>query len=58
MHTLSWEVEYTNEFDEWWLELSEEEQETIDVAVGQLETKGLRWDGLLLTRSNRRNTRT
>ena len=40
MHTLSWEVEYTDEFEEWWEELSEEEQEAIDVAIGQLESEG------------------
>jgi hypothetical protein len=40
MHALSWEVEHTDEFEEWWNELAEEEQDTIDVAVGQLEDKG------------------
>jgi hypothetical protein len=40
MHTLSWDIEHTDEFEEWWAELSEEDQEAIDVAVGQLETKG------------------
>lgn len=40
MHTLSWDIEHTDEFEEWWMELSEEDQEAIDVAVGQLETKG------------------
>jgi|SRR5579872_3235871 len=40
MHTLSWDVEYTDEFEEWWRTLSEEEQEVIDVAVEQLEVTG------------------
>jgi len=40
MHTLSWEVEYTDEFEEWWKHLNEEEQDDIDVAVEQLENKG------------------
>jgi hypothetical protein len=40
MHALSWEVEYTDEFDEWWQKLGEEDQEAIDVAVEQLEDKG------------------
>jgi hypothetical protein len=40
MHALFWEVEHTDEFEEWWNELTEEEQDAIDVAVGQLEEKG------------------
>ena len=39
MHAL-WEVEYTDEFEEWWMELTEEDQDAIDVAIGQLEGKG------------------
>jgi hypothetical protein len=35
-----WEVEYTNEFEAWWLTLSEPEQDSIDVGVGLLANKG------------------
>ena len=35
-----WEVEYTDEFGEWWNDLSEEEQDSIDQRVGLLEAKG------------------
>lgn len=35
-----WEVEYTNEFEEWWNELSEGEQINIAAVVGLLEVKG------------------
>ncbi len=37
---MSWEVEYTDEFGKWWLELSEEEQESITAAVEILEQRG------------------
>jgi hypothetical protein len=36
----SWEVEFTNEFGEWWATLSEREQESIDVSVRLLEARG------------------
>ena len=32
-----WEAEYTDEFAGWWRGLSEEEQESVAVAVEQLE---------------------
>lgn len=35
-----WEVEYTDEFEEWWQSLSEEEQTDIDASVGLLEDIG------------------
>jgi hypothetical protein len=35
-----WEIEYTEEFEEWWETLSEEEQESIAVSVGLLEKLG------------------
>ena len=35
-----WEVEYTNEFGEWWDTLSEDEQVSIDTAVHLLEVLG------------------
>ena len=35
-----WEVEYTDEFEEWWDSLNEEEQDVIDRSVGLLENQG------------------
>ena len=32
---MSWDVEYTNEFGDWWNELAENEQEDV-IAVGEL----------------------
>lgn len=37
---MSWEVEYTDEFGQWWEGLSEEEQESIDASVRLLEAAG------------------
>jgi hypothetical protein len=37
---LSWYVEFTDEFGEWWNSLSEAEQDDIDAVVGLLESKG------------------
>ena len=37
---MAWEVEYTDEFGEWWDILSEDEQEDITAVVGLLEAKG------------------
>lgn len=37
---VSWEVEYTGEFEAWWHELSEEDQERIDALVEILEERG------------------
>ena len=37
---MAWEVEYTDEFEAWWLGLNEEEQIDIDAVVGLLEEKG------------------
>lgn len=34
------EVEYTDEFEQWWNELSEPEQDSVAVFVGLLEQKG------------------
>ena len=34
---MSWEVEYTDEFEAWWVDLNEEEQIDIDAVVGLLE---------------------
>lgn len=37
---MEWEVEYTDEFGEWWDSLSEAEQVEIDAVVRLLEMKG------------------
>lgn len=37
---MSYEVEYTDEFESWWNGLSGEEQESIVAVVGVLEDKG------------------
>lgn len=36
---MSWEVEYTNEFGEWWAGLSEAEQVSVAASVQLLETR-------------------
>ena len=38
--TMPWEVEHTDEFEEWWDSISEEEQEYIALAVEKLEEQG------------------
>ena len=35
-----WEIEYTDEFGDWWVSLGEREQDEIAVAVGLLEKEG------------------
>lgn len=37
---MAWEVEYTDEFEDWWSSLTEEEQESIAASVGLLQTSG------------------
>lgn len=37
---MTWEVEYTDEFGEWWEKLSEEEQESVAAHVRLLEERG------------------
>ena len=37
---MSWEVEVTDVFEEWWSGLSEAEQESVAATVGLLEIKG------------------
>lgn len=37
---MSWEVEYTDEFDQWWSDQSAEAQVSIAASVGLLEAKG------------------
>jgi hypothetical protein len=43
---MNWEVEYTDEFEDWWSSLTEEEQEEIAASVGLLR----KWDRGFLTR--------
>jgi hypothetical protein len=35
-----WKVEYTDQFEAWWLTLSEQEQEAVTAAVEALEDRG------------------
>lgn len=37
---MKWEVEYTNEFFDWWRQLSERDQRAIDFAVDHLQSDG------------------
>jgi hypothetical protein len=37
---VAWAVEYTDEFEQWWATLEEEEQEAIDAAVELLQERG------------------
>ena len=37
---MSWEVEYTDEFEAWWLTLTEEEQISVAATVQLLEERG------------------
>jgi hypothetical protein len=37
---MGWAVEYTDEFENWWVTLTENEQDSVDVVVGLLEIKG------------------
>lgn len=37
---MSWEVEYTDEFETWWNGLTEAEHESVAATVGLLEMKG------------------
>jgi len=35
-----WKVEYTDQFEDWWLTLAEQEQEAVTAAVEALEDRG------------------
>jgi hypothetical protein len=37
---VAWEVEYTDEFERWWNDLTEEEQTAIDAKVRLLQARG------------------
>ena len=39
---MTWDVEYTDEFGQWWDTLTEAEQESVDVSVRLLEAMGPR----------------
>jgi hypothetical protein len=39
---MAWEVEFTNEFGEWWATLDQDEQESVYASVGLLQTMGPR----------------
>jgi hypothetical protein len=38
---VSWDVEYTNEFSDWWMSLTEDEQDAVAIGIRKLETLGL-----------------
>jgi len=40
IHAISWDVEYTDEFGDWWSGLSEPEQESLAASVQLLEERG------------------
>jgi hypothetical protein len=44
-----WKVEYTDQFEDWWLTLSEREQEAVTAAVEALEDRVRLWAGPLWT---------
>jgi hypothetical protein len=37
---MRWEVEYTDEFGSWWINLSEDEQDSINFGVRLLQERG------------------
>ena len=39
---MAWDVEYTDEFEDWWKYLTEAEQESVAATVGLLEIEGPR----------------
>ena len=55
---MTWDVEYTDELEEWWTTLTEAEQESIDASVRLLEEKGLSCDFLIHQASKAPNTNT
>ena len=40
LNNMKWDVEYTDDFGEWWAGLSEDEQESLDSSVRLLEDRG------------------
>jgi hypothetical protein len=41
---VAWEVEFTDEFEGWWSNLTEDEQESVDFGVRLLEERGVALD--------------
>ena len=37
---MNWEVEYTDQFEDWWNSLSQDEQDSVDVVVRLLQERG------------------
>ena len=37
---MAWDVEHTNEFEDWWMNLTERQQDDVAAIVGLLETLG------------------
>ena len=37
---MAWEVEFTDQFEEWWSDLGEQQQEYMDAAIQLLQDKG------------------
>jgi hypothetical protein len=42
-YDMLWDVEYTDEFGEWWRELDQDEQDAIDRSVGLLKIGDNSW---------------
>ena len=40
---MTWNVEYTDEFGDWWAGLTEDEQVSLAASVQLLEARGQRW---------------
>jgi len=40
IHNMEWEIEFTDEFGEWWDALTEEEQDAVAIKVGLLRQLG------------------
>jgi hypothetical protein len=40
IQAVTWEIEYTDEFEAWWLDLTEPERESSTAKVGLLEERG------------------
>jgi len=45
---VAWEVEFTDEFEAWWDDLSDEERDEIDAKVGLLQERGQHCQGRTL----------
>jgi hypothetical protein len=50
---MAWDVEFTDEFEEWWESLNEDEQEAVAASVGLLEAMGPRLSYPLQQRDSR-----